>query len=255
MSKILIDHSTSPSPSYKCSAGDPTLGISEMFSQTLQGEGIYVGQPATFLRTQGCHLGCKFCDSSLIWRVGRHFHINEVLDILKEAGTIERFQEGEHLVITGGSPLLQEDKLLLFFQMFEERFNFIPFIQVENECTIEPSQKFINYISCWNNSPKLQNSDVNRAKRYRPEVLKQMSGLPNSWFKFVVDKYEDWEEIVSLYVIPGLIRKDQIILMPKGYNQEELSKTRLMVAELAMEKNVKFSDRLQIILYNTKTGV
>ncbi len=253
MSRILIDHSISPS--YKHSAGDPTLGISEMFSQTLQGEGIYTGQPATFLRTQGCHLGCKFCDSSLIWKVGRSFHINEVLDILEESETIKRFQEGEHLVVTGGAPLLQEDRLLLFFQMFEKRFDFIPFIQVENECTIEPSQEFIDYVSCWNNSPKLKNSDVEQFKRYKPRVLKLMSGLDNSWFKFVVGEVRDWQEIENYYLLPRLIKREQIILMPKGYSQEKLSETRLIVAELAMEKNVKFSDRLQITLYNTKTGV
>lgn len=40
-------------------AGDPLL-VSEMF-QTVQGEGFYQGKPATFVRLQGCSVGCKWC--------------------------------------------------------------------------------------------------------------------------------------------------------------------------------------------------
>ena len=253
MPKILINSSTSPA--IKIFAGDPLLSVSEMFSQTLQGEGFYIGHPATFLRVQGCHIGCKFCDSSAIWRKGQAFHVNEILDILEVSGTIQRFREGEHLIITGGAPMLQEDRLLALLETFESRFDFIPFVQVENECTIEPSRDFLKYISCWNNSPKLQNSKVEQHKRYKPRTIKYMSKLDNSWFKFVVGSLGDWQEIEDFYLAPRLIRKDQVILMPKGYSQEELNETRLMVAELAMEKNVRFSDRLQITLYNTRVSV
>jgi len=98
MPKILINSKVSPQQ--KVFAGDPLLSISEMFSQTLQGEGIYIGHPATFLRVSGCHVNCSFCDSSAIWRRGQTFNINEILDILESSGTIERFKEGEHLIIT-----------------------------------------------------------------------------------------------------------------------------------------------------------
>lgn len=253
MSKILINFKTSPVEPIIIT--DHFLRVSELFTQTLQGEGVYIGAPATFLRTGGCHVGCKFCDSTLIWRNSKSFKLSEILDILFREGVIDRFREGEHLVITGGAPLLQADAVVKFIEEFEREFNFIPFIQVENECTIDPPEKLINYVSCWNNSPKLKNAEVEQYKRYKPRVIKKMSSIDNSWFKFVVGSLEDWDEIEMYYLKPKLIKKDQIILMPKGYCQDELSETRLMVAELAIEKNVKFSDRLQITLYNTKVSV
>ena len=253
MPKTLINHQTTPQ--VKVFAGDPLLSISEMFTQTLQGEGFYIGTPATFLRVSGCHINCKFCDSALIWRKSHAFNLNEVLDILESSGTVERFRQGEHFIITGGAPLLQEDEVLLLLQMFEKRFEFVPFIQVENECTIEPSKELLEYVSCWNNSPKLKNSQVEQFKRYKPRVIKKMSSLDNSWFKFVVGEKSDWEEIDLYYLQPKLIKREQIILMPKGWGREELEENRVMVAELAMEKGVRFSDRLQITLYDMRVSV
>lgn len=196
MSKILVNLQVHPQE--KVFSGDPLLSISEIFSETLQGEGVYTGCPATFIRLSGCHLGCSFCDSSAIWRKGQTFTINEVLDILEKGSVIERFKGGEHLVITGGAPLLQEDRLLLFFRMFIGRFGFLPFVQIENECSIQPSPELIQYISCWNNSPKLSNSNVELHKRYRPIVIKKVGFLENSWFKFVVSCQEDWEYLSYL---------------------------------------------------------
>lgn len=253
MSRSIISKTTVPVQSIKINS--PHLSVSEMFSETLQGEGIFIGQPATFLRLQGCHIGCSFCDSAQIWKSGHTFLISELLDKMSEFKVVQRLFEGEHLVITGGAPLLQEDRLLFLLDEFVERFEFVPYIEIENECTIDPSQRLINYISCWNNSPKLSNSHVEFHKRFKPRAIKSVSSLDNSWFKFVISKEEEWKEIEQFFLMPRLIKKEQIILMPKGWNQFELNETRLFVAEFAMQKNVRFSDRLQITLYDSRVGV
>ena len=36
------------------------LKINEIFD-TIQGEAHYTGTPATFIRLQGCPVGCKYC--------------------------------------------------------------------------------------------------------------------------------------------------------------------------------------------------
>ena len=41
------------------------LKIQEIF-YTIQGEGIYSGYPAVFVRLGGCNLACKFCDTDFI---------------------------------------------------------------------------------------------------------------------------------------------------------------------------------------------
>ena len=39
------------------------LAVSEMFGNTIQGEGMYTGIPSIFVRTTGCNLRCVFKDS------------------------------------------------------------------------------------------------------------------------------------------------------------------------------------------------
>ena len=36
--------------------------INEIF-QSIQGEGYFTGQPAIFIRLQGCDVGCSWCDT------------------------------------------------------------------------------------------------------------------------------------------------------------------------------------------------
>lgn len=253
MSKSIICPTTLPM--YQVNIDSLHLSVSEMFSETLQGEGFFIGVPATFLRLSGCHLGCLFCDSTQIWNKKHSFLVEEILSRLETSGAVKRFSKGEHFVITGGAPLLQEEKLLGLLQEFEKRFNFVPYIEVENECTIEPSQELINYVSCWNNSPKLSNSHVELHKRFKSRVVKKMAGLDNSWFKFVVATEKDWEELNQYFLMPKLIKREQVILMPKGWNQMELDENRLFVAEMAMRECVRFSDRLHITLYDSRVGV
>jgi organic radical activating enzyme len=92
-------------------------------------------------------------------------------------------------------------------------------------------------------------------RRHNPPVIKYLSDLPNSWFKFVIDCEEDWEEILEYFILPSLIKREQIILMPKGATLEELMSNRLMVAELAVKHNVRYCSREHIVLWNKKVGV
>lgn len=227
--------------------------VAEMFSSTLQGEGVSTGVPSTFLRVQDCTLDCTWCDSTEVWRKGNPYGVHEILDLFELHGVVEQFRNNHHLVLTGGSPVKRQQELANLISAFEQRFGFKPFIEVENECMIEPMLEFIDIVDQWNNSPKLSNSGMKERIRYKPTLLKRMSELPNSWFKFVIDCEEDWQE-VSEFFLP-LIKKEQIILMPCGSNQEELSQTREVVVELAIKHNVRFSDREHINIWNRKTGV
>ena len=39
---------------------------------TIQGEGLYAGQAAHFIRLGGCDVGCTWCDVKESWEAGRH---------------------------------------------------------------------------------------------------------------------------------------------------------------------------------------
>jgi organic radical activating enzyme len=235
--------------------GENYLNVSEFFYDTIQGEGIYAGHPAAFLRLAGCSLSCNYCDTTEVWRHGSKYTFEELFELIGQSGLIGKLFFGQHLVITGGSPILQQKRLGVFLSEFEKRYNGIPFIEIENECVGIPSLLLCKRISCWNNSPKLSGAGLNRKKRYKPEVIQRMSTLKNSWFKFVVDCEEDWEEIQMDFLQTELIRKDQIILMPQGATRMELEKNRPIVVDIAIQHGVRYSDRLHIQLWDKTVGV
>ena len=230
--------------------------IAEMFSDTVQGEGINIGCPSTFIRLQGCTLVCQWCDTLDVWDKGNEYSFDELLKILDANNVIAKLKSGQHLIFTGGSPLKQQLQIRQFLLEIWSRFGFLPYSEVENETVLPVTHlKEEMLIQCWNNSPKLANSGMKEKVRYKPDVIKATSLLHNSWFKFVVEKGDDWQEIDEYFLQPELIRRNQVILMPQGQTQEELNKIRPIVAEMAVKHQVRFSDRLHITIWNQATGV
>lgn len=231
------------------------INISEWFSKTIQGEGVSSGTPSTFIRLKDCTLNCVWCDTTEVWRKGNPYLISEILDLMEKNGVVEDLKKGHHLIFTGGSPLKQQEGLAALCALFQVRFHFLPFIEVENECMLIPEYSFGQFVSQWNNSPKLENSGMRKELRYKPEIIKQISTIENSWFKFVISNKDDWREIENDFINPGLIHPRQIILMPCGSSQEELNKNRETVVNLAVENSVLFSDRLHVTIWDKKVSV
>ncbi len=245
MHKYLINRITTPSdePIDKVEA---TLNIMEFFYDTIQGEGASIGSPAAFLRLQGCTLDCIWCDTE--WRLGSTFTLTEIFQRMNAAGLPEKLGNGQRLILTGGSPLKQEKMLSLFIYSFVKRYKFKPIIEIENECTLLPNELMISLINQWNNSPKLSSSGMKRKARYKPDIIRTLSLLKNSWFKFVIECDEDWVEIQMDFLDPELIRKDQIILMPLGATYKELQKTNRLAMRMAVRHGVRFTTREQLVL-------
>jgi 7-carboxy-7-deazaguanine synthase len=236
-------------------ADEPFLEIAEFFYDTIQGEGINLGQPAAFLRVQHCTQNCWWCDTKAVWRAGNPYTFEELFEIIDATNLVEKLRKGQHLVLTGGSPLKQQERLTHFLQAFIKRYGFKPFTEVENECTLMPTSEFAGLIDVWNNSPKLRHSGNPDSLRYRPDILKHMSSLPHAWFKFVIAQEKDWEEIEASFLRPGLIRREQIILMPLGSDRIELGSHRELVVEMAIREGVRYCSREHIVLWDRKTGV
>lgn len=231
------------------------LNIAEFFMDTIQGEGVNMGCPAAFLRFQNCILSCAWCDTKEVWRVGNPYTFRELYDRIRESGLVDKLKDGHHLVITGGSPLLQQDRLIKFLQGFINEYRFKPYIEIENECTRMPQPEMLAMVDCWNNSPKLSSSGNDFKKRYNALVLGTLGALNNSWFKFVITGEEDWEEISNYYIQTGLIPKDRILLMPEGSTREVFSEHRNAVIEMAIKYNVRYTTREHIVAWDKKTGV
>ena len=77
--------------------------ISEIF-ESIQGEGIYLGEKQIFVRLFGCNLSCGFCDTR-----PDSFTEYDPHELLEE---IKLYRKNSHCVsFTGGEPLLQKDFL------------------------------------------------------------------------------------------------------------------------------------------------
>ncbi|MCH7373343.1 MULTISPECIES: 7-carboxy-7-deazaguanine synthase QueE [Aeromonas] len=96
--------------------------INEIF-QTIQGEGVFTGLPAIFVRLQGCPVGCPWCDTRHTWVVdpAREVDSKEVLDRSNESDGWSKMSTDEilgsfetlgyrarHVVLTGGEPCLYD---------------------------------------------------------------------------------------------------------------------------------------------------
>lgn len=247
----------SANPTFKKQPFDfePYLNVAEFFCDSIQGEGINIGHPAAFLRLQGCTLSCRWCDSREVWRFGNPYSFPELFQLMEEADLINKFRKGQHLVLTGGSPLKQQDVLAKFLHDLVYKYELEDmYIEIENEAVLRPSREMISFVNCWNNSPKLTDSG-NKVIRYNTEALIELSSLPNSWFKFVIGTEDEWKEIYEFYIRPGHIFKYQVILMPEGQTREEINAKREMVIDLAVREGVRYCTREHIQVWDKKTGV
>ena len=190
-----------------------------------------------------------------MWRKGNPYSFDELIQMIDNTMLADKLSTGQHLILTGGSPLLQQGKLVKFITKFISYFGFKPFIEIENECVLLPDDDLVDLIDCWNNSPKLDNSGNSKHERYDTFVIKATSALKNSWFKFVISDPSDWEEIEEEFLIPELIRRDQVILMPEGGNRATLQSNMEKVVELAIRENVIYRSREHIVLWDRNTGV
>jgi 7-carboxy-7-deazaguanine synthase len=234
-----------------------SLNVSETFF-SLQGEGPTAGVPSVFLRLQGCNLLCKWpCDTIPVWRKGTQYTFEELFNKWKADGTLFHLQDGAHLIITGGEPMLRQKEISNFLQFFWHEVTWMPYIEVETNATIKPDTQDIlhGWVNQYNCSPKLSNSKMEKSRRIRPESLKYFVGDRRAIFKFVIENPTDLEEVLDDYVKQFSIDPTRVYLMPECVNRAELQEKTRWVAELCKEYGFNFGNRLQVAIWDQTTGV
>lgn len=70
---------------------------------TLQGEGLWTGTAAYFIRLGGCDVGCTWCDVKDSWDMSKHplFSVDNILSWLRSTSA-------PVAVITGGEPMMHD---------------------------------------------------------------------------------------------------------------------------------------------------
>lgn len=235
------------------------MRISEIF-HSVQGEGLMIGVPSVFVRTSGCNLRCRWCDTPYAsWNPeGETMEIDAIMKRI-------RGYNCRHVVLTGGEPMVAAGIHDLAAALRAEGMH----ITIETAATVSPHVDGVG-IACdlASLSPKLANStpdeslagpwrDRHEATRLNPGVIRQWLEAGPAQLKFVVSNVEDLPEIEELFnevgAVPGFTR-DRVLLMPEGTDAEALREKGPVLAEICMEHGFRFAPRLQIELFGNTRG-
>lgn len=150
------------------------IKVSEIFT-SFQGEGPYVGTPATFLRLYGCNLNCEWCDTDI-----STYEMLSVDDVAEILITQMEFNNIETLIITGGEPTLQMEEVKRLIEELPDDIR----IQMETNGSL------FEYI------PEVE--FVISPKEDKEKVFENYYQYDNVFFKFVITSQEDIDEVISL---------------------------------------------------------
>lgn len=245
------------------------LGDGPEIFHTIQGEGVSVGLPAVFIRATRCNLHCVWCDTDHTWNFlgtpwphekdvlpgySKHVRADVTWEMEPSAAADAILAYPCHrTVITGGEPLLQEDEFSQMIRIIRERDPGHAF-EVETNGTRIPSADFHEAVDQFNVSPKLENSGMPAQLRQNPAALEFFASSSKAYFKFVVEKQTDLDEIeglLSSYHIPS----GRVLLMPEGRISAELDRSAPWLADVCRDRGYRFCDRLHIRLWGDKRGV
>jgi 7-carboxy-7-deazaguanine synthase len=283
------------------------LKIAELF-YSIQGEGRYMGVPSVFLRTFGCNFKCagfgmpkgqlsaevediaevahmynKYeelplvstgCDSYASWDP----RFKDLSPMLTSDAIVDRIMEiipfgewyDEHLVITGGEPLLGWQRAYPDL-LDHPKMAGLKEITFETNGTQALTKEFSHYLLDWALNPKygkrgrdavtfsvsvkLSNSGETREEAICPEVVCGYQEVGYTYLKFVVATEEDVQEAImtaGIYRAHGF--EGPIYLMPVGGVESVYALNNRRVAELAMAHGLRYSDRLQVPLFKNEWG-
>jgi len=278
------------------------LKVSELF-YSIQGEGRYMGVPSVFLRTYGCNFTCggfgmpkgelsserdviaikaedytdykslplvsTGCDSYASWDP-RFKHLSPMLSTVSIVDSIltilphGRWMD-EHLVITGGEPLLGWQRAYPEL-LSNENMRSLKEITFETNGTQELSQDLTIYLQQWkinreknaltfSVSPKLSISGEKWSEAICPSIIRQYETVGFVYLKFVIATKEDAleaDKAVQEFRNGGF--RGPVYFMPCGGVESIYSLNAKNVAIEAMNRGYRYSDRLQVPLFKNEWG-
>ncbi len=231
------------------------MRISEIF-HSVQGEGLLLGVPSVFVRTSGCNLRCRWCDTPYAsWNPeGEEMTPEEIARRVKA-------YDCPHVVLTGGEPMVASGIRELAALLQSAGLH----ITIETAATIPPEGIACHLASL---SPKLADSTPSEelagawstrheATRSRPEVIRQWMENYECQLKFVFSQPEQLPEIEELLnevgAVPSFTR-DRVLLMPEGTDAEALRDKAPVLAEVCIEHGFRYAPRLHIDLFGNTKG-
>ncbi len=227
------------------------MRIAEIY-QSIQGEGFLTGTDSVFVRTSGCNLRCWFCDTphASFAPQGDDMSVHDIVRRVCKYDT-------EHVVLTGGEPMLWAELLPLTKQLQACGLH----ITVETAGTLYlPLQCDLMSIS-----PKNSNSTPRDKKwlrwqhrhertRWAPEVIRRLIDQYAYQIKFVVDNPSDLDEVESYLQQFPEIDITSVMLMPQGTTQDALAATQAWLEPICQQRGLRFCPRKQVEWFGLVPG-
>jgi 7-carboxy-7-deazaguanine synthase len=225
------------------------LLVAEVFGPTIQGEGPSTGRRCGFVRLGGCNLDCVWCDTPYTWDWAR-FQPRQELSLATCDDVVGQVaaMDVDMVVVTGGEPMLQQDRLLPFLAAVNARGWRV---EVETNGTIAPSAEMIALVDQFNVSPKLANSAVAPEQRLVDQSLAAYARCGRAVFKFVVEEVADIDEVDAIVARHEL---RPVYLMPQATDAAGVVAGMRRVADAAAERGYGLSPRLHILLWGNARG-
>lgn len=233
-------------------ASDDTLPISEVFHRTIQGEGPAAGSPASFVRLMGCNLSCSWCDSAYTWDASRFNLRSETTHRTADNLTAELIRECTGIVvITGGEPLLHQDRPAWERLLTLLVGNDLP-VHIETNGTIAPSSTTLAYAHTICVSPKLPHAGPHRGHQ-DPAIAPDFRFWPQVYLKVVCQDAADVDRTVEL-ADRLRVPRQRTYVMPEGTTPEDLALIWPEIADRAAQLGVNASHRLHVLAWGDERG-
>ena len=225
----------------------------------------------SFMKYEDLPLVSTGCDSYASWMpefkdLSPMLESNAIVNRIMEILPHKRWED-EHLVITGGEPLLGWQRaypdLLDHPSMWRLRE-----ITFETNGTQKLTEEFKEYLVEWQMpnmdfsrevtfsvSAKLPCSGEKREEAILPEVVCEYEEFGTAYLKFVIATEQDFADAecaIAAYRKAGF--KGHVYLMPVGGVESVYALNNRTVADLAMKNGLRYSDRLQVPLFKNEWG-
>jgi len=208
------------------------------------------------------------CDSYASW----HPDFKDLSPMLTSEAIADRIMEilpfnewkDEHLVITGGEPLLGWQRAYPDL-LNNPKMKTLKEITFETNGTQKFTPEFKGYLAKWNSevgkeitfsvSAKLPCSGEKWEEAILPEVVCEYEEVGTAYLKFVIATEQDFADAecaIAAYRKAGF--KGHVYLMPVGGVESVYALNNRKVADLAMKNGLRYSDRLQVPLFKNEWG-
>lgn len=147
---------------------DGRLQVHDIFF-TVQGEGLFSGFAAVFIRLTGCNLKCWFCDTTWGDESDLFYSVDEIVDRVEQAHAGRK--QKPLIVLTGGEPVRQERA----GDLVETLVNLGYTVQVETAGTLW---------SDWLDQPRVHVCVSPKISRVHPNF--ELLRYPNVFWKYVL---------------------------------------------------------------------